>query len=511
MYYFMKITSTKVWILLFILVAGWQFVYPQVATIKGKISCAASGKIYLIRPAYSFNSNNIYEGFKKISLNAKGEFTLSIQLSRPEIMKIIFNDSNGVQLASSNIYLTAGDKIKMESLKEKKPLLFKVTGVGALNNQMLAVDGNDSIGTYRGDTLPNRVIAYLRNQNQMHSTALNDYIQKNRPSAAFIKAWKINLQYEILDSYYSFSTNNAFQIGKAYNRNYEAWNNITQYLYKDAPLNNQAALVAANYQHFTNWYLVRTKEGLWDLFNTDRQNFLHEWYGKDTATGAAIFFDDRSNDLQQRIIEKYFTANVKDYLYAVLINGALVESEIKNLVPIYQKFKSDFPASQYLSLFEDGMKDIVAKKKRELTPEMKFIDGAGLFKKWEDILAYYKGQTILLDMWGTWCGPCRQDLDRHSAFIKQYFKGRPLTYLYIANNDTDREKEWKELIAYFNLEGNHFIAGKELTEDIMKKVKGQGFPTYVIIHKDGTFELYNRGFGIDRDVLIAQIENALKL
>lgn len=140
---------------------------------------------------------------------------------------------------------------------------------------------------------------------------------------------------------------------------------------------------------------------------------------------------------------------------------------------------------------------------------MKLIDSTGQFKTWDDILTYFKGKTVLLDMWGTWCSSCRLDIDQHSAAIKHHFEGQPLDYLYIANFDEGCEKKWREQIAYFNIIGYHILALKALTQSIMTKINGQGYPTYVIIHKNGTYELFKRDYGLDRELLIAQLEKAL--
>lgn len=47
-------------------------------------------------------------------------------------------------------------------------------------------------------------------------------------------------------------------------------------------------------------------------------------------------------------------------------------------------------------------------------PELTFVDGAGR----EMTLAAFKGQTVLLNIWATWCVPCREEmpaLDRLQA------------------------------------------------------------------------------------------------
>ena len=71
------------------------------------------------------------------------------------------------------------------------------------------------------------------------------------------------------------------------------------------------------------------------------------------------------------------------------------------------------------------------------------------------------------------------------------------------------EEQWKKLIAYFNLEGTHIMANKSLTDDIMAKVNGKGFPTVFIIKKDGSYEKSKTQSLMNRDILIKQLEGDL--
>src|SRR3569833_1408255 len=112
-------------------------------------------------------------------------------------------------------------------------------------------------------------------------------------------------------------------------------------------------------------------------------------------------------------------------------------------------------------------------------------------------------------MWGTWCGPCRENIEKHSASIHDYFKGKDDKFLYIANNDVHNIELWKKLIAYFNIEGTHMIANEGLTIDIMTKVHGQGFPTMFIIKKDGTIEMSKSPYPLSESVLEKQLDDAL--
>jgi hypothetical protein len=61
--------------------------------------------------------------------------------------------------------------------------------------------------------------------------------------------------------------------------------------------------------------------------------------------------------------------------------------------------------------------------------------------------------------------------------------------------------KWKKLIVYFDKEGTHLLANSRLTDDIMAKINGRGYPTVFIIKKDGSFELSKADYPMNRDIL----------
>ncbi|RYY06937.1 MAG: TlpA family protein disulfide reductase, partial [Sphingobacteriaceae bacterium] len=329
------------------------------------------------------------------------------------------------------------------------------------------------------------------------------------PDSVFLKDWRENQKYYVAEKYYSFKEDNKFYVSKSYKSNYIKWQQVQDSLFTIKNLNNDNALNAYNYCLLLRDFLLREKEALWHLKEADPEKFYIEWYNS-ISEGELSFKNDRKNLLKEKIINKYFSGKSAEYLYAVLFNEAINNANHENLESIFVRFKNQYPASKYIAWFEPTIKSLVEKQKIKLNDKMIFADNNGLnITKFEEVLKLMKGKTVLLDMWGTWCSPCLQEIEKNSQFIKDRFQGKGLDYLYVANFDLKNEKKWKELIAYYHLEGNHVLANISLNKDIMAKVKGTGYPTYVIIKKDGSYELSKAGYPMNREILIKQLEEAI--
>ena len=109
-------------------------------------------------------------------------------------------------------------------------------------------------------------------------------------------------------------------------------------------------------------------------------------------------------------------------------------------------------------------------------------DGKAILDK---LVAPYKGKIVYLDIWGTWCTPCKNKLKK-SHKLKEELKDYDIVYLYLANNS--EEDSWKNVIGEYNLtEPNciHYNLPEEQQDAIEQYVKITGYPTYRLIDKQG--------------------------
>ncbi|MCR4921940.1 MAG: TlpA family protein disulfide reductase [Bacteroidaceae bacterium] len=109
-------------------------------------------------------------------------------------------------------------------------------------------------------------------------------------------------------------------------------------------------------------------------------------------------------------------------------------------------------------------------------------DGEQILRK---ITEPYQGKIILLDVWGTWCGPCKAAL-AHSQEEYERLKDFDLVFLYLANNSPD--ESWKNVIKEYNVTGPnvvHYNLPAEQQSAVEHFLGVTGFPTYKIIDRQG--------------------------
>ncbi|GEL10499.1 Thiol-disulfide isomerase or thioredoxin [Flavobacterium glycines] len=363
---------------------------------------------------------------------------------------------------------------------------------------------------FKGDTLPERVSKEIEQIAFNNKSKLDDFIKTHNPSMEFIKTAKINLEYFTPNAFYSFEQNNKYKNQNAYYRNIDKWKAKRNELFSKIKISNDEALSAPNYQNLVANILLRKKEELWkEASGENKEEFYKEWYNSSIVEGQKLFADDPVNILTQKIIQKFYTGKSAEFAYVILLNGSIKEENNKNLPQIFENFKKQFPNSPYISQLQPKIDIIIEKNNKTLTDKMIFVKNGEQFNTFEEVINQFKGKTVLIDMWGTWCDPCRKQIAQHSEALHQFFKDKDVQFVYIANFDIHNPENWKKIIAYQSIEGFHILANDNLTKDIMTKSKGTGYPTYIILKKDGSYELSRAGYPMNRETLIKQLEDAI--
>ena len=117
--------------------------------------------------------------------------------------------------------------------------------------------------------------------------------------------------------------------------------------------------------------------------------------------------------------------------------------------PITQSGKPETPAKSGLAAYSKGaMTTFVARAEPQKIPEFTFLRDDGS----ETSLAEWRGKVVLLNLWATWCGPCRKempDLDRLKAELGG--DDFDLVALSIDRTGLDKPRKFLEEIGIKNL------------------------------------------------------------
>lgn len=117
-----------------------------------------------------------------------------------------------------------------------------------------------------------------------------------------------------------------------------------------------------------------------------------------------------------------------------------------------------------------------------------------------DILSKYKGKTVVIDVWASWCSDCIKSLPKVEALQKN---NPDVVYLFISMDKTF--ENWIVGVEKHRISGEHYMA-----KDGMKGVFGQSIdldwiPRYMIVDPNGRIVLYK---AVEADD--AKITEALK-
>lgn len=191
--------------------------------------------------------------------------------------------------------------------------------------------------------------------------------------------------------------------------------------------------------------------------------------------------------------KKYLKGKSLEYYYAdyILSNSFANKSNSKELITLFEKFKIEYPKSKYSNHLIASIKPIVDfhKKLEESSnnEKIKLIGNYENIDTFAELINTLQGKKVFVDIWGTWCSPCKKEFQQKDKYSK-LLKSKNITTLYICEGTVSKEKVWKEIIKFYDLEGQHILANEKLIADIIDKFGNKGsfaYPRYLLVDENG--------------------------
>ena len=198
---------------------------------------------------------------------------------------------------------------------------------------------------------------------------------------------------------------------------------------------------------------------------------------------------------------------------AFIYDDIMQDRHTEAFIELFEEFKQLYPNSPYLSVLQPGMDETIRFHKNGLNEALyHMLPCDSTIQSISDVAKYLKGKVVYVDIWATWCGPCKA-MFQHMPMLKEITKGLDVEYLYLSVDRPQSEATWRKTIPYYNLQGYHLLASKELTEAIYRELGNDkgilSIPRYLIFDKDGNIAVSNAAFPDNQEKVIEQLKEVL--
>lgn len=364
-----------------------------------------------------------------VRLDKNGNFYLkTFKIKKPQKIDLKRNDTE-----INNIYASPGYNLTLiaDAVNPDKLLkTLKISGIGAESNRyQLILDSivaNRKINIDYAELNERDFLTYYKTQKKLKDSVADLVFKKENTDKTlgyFAKMTHYDNVFENLtmllfytDSHKMDSTKSVAFIKQNFDNS--IWNNMFNEEYLISK--EYKFLTYAGYLQFVTWL-----DELRDTTLARRERY----------------------DLEK--INSFYKGPIKGItLYRKINYDAYMFTSVKDLND-YKKQNKPYMDAISNPQMRAGLDKHFTEKEAELSntqpgkpaPEFTLPDAAGKTHK----LADFKGKVVYIDLWASWCGPCREETPAYRALYHKYQKDNRIAFVSIAVHDA--AKNWKQAIA----------------------------------------------------------------
>ena len=417
-------------------------------------------------------SGTTYSGFiDTLRRNETGAFELKMKISQPSFVTIWDKDhSNRVKLLveQGNSY-----HVSMDSEKN-----VQITGINEKGQMLYTTFPDPSyIEMELRNWLRDTTMTLTSVQHQISELKQSDLLQfKELLDNKEITKSYFNLIQKDRDCYYA-SLEARFSIIKSYRMEIEPGDSILvslKRIYDQYPPDDERLLFSSFWPEYAERFVLEYKQFIQGDVNIQKFREL-----RNNGTFNTYMINESKKYLDGKALE-FFQAK---YIYNECFQGSHKGSFDKEFIPLFEQFENDYPQSEYSKYIKPYIEKIITYHQiieNPYDPSIVFLDNYETFNTLEEVIKPLQGKKIYIDVWATWCGPCKVEF-AHNEALKKILAENDIQLLYISIDRDDYDQQWKNEIKYQHLTDMHIRVNKALYDDLMKRFDKNAKEPYIAI------------------------------
>ncbi|WP_346880929.1 TlpA disulfide reductase family protein [uncultured Algibacter sp.] len=419
----------------------------EYALVSGKVT-NYNGFLKLI------NKEDLHEIKHEIKISDNGTFEDTIYLKQPK--EYLLENAVG---QSTNMYLSPGAQLHIKIDGDNLGEGVSFSGNGAIETNYL-IHKKTLLNSY--SIYPNlkkeTTEEIVANLEKRHVKMLDYLDTKDGLTDAFKENEKKRLHYTLLNSlseYTSMTRNRENPEGYALPEKYS-----TQI--SNIPMDREAD--------------YRLSESYRRLVSTKIVSKVRKKINPDTNfIGADLFFEEIKKIPNEYIMNEVAFSQAQG---SILFADKMTTERLQNIYDDYMGMATDEKRKKdFMKIYESKL----ANAPGSISPKFENYEN---YKGGKTSLDDFKGQYVFIDVWATWCTPCKAEIPFLEKLEKKYHN-KNITFVSISVDAQKDYDKWKRMIKDKNMAGIQLFADKDFDSEFIKAYNIFAIPRFILIDSEG--------------------------
>ncbi len=183
--------------------------------------------------------------------------------------------------------------------------------------------------------------------------------------------------------------------------------------------------------------------------------------------------------LKYNFVREYFKGKkIRNYLRTKVVLNLIGEDGTPTMNPVLLKFRDDVKNEDYRELVDEKYAKYAMIDAGSFAPD---FEGVTINNR-KVRLSDFSGKYVYIDVWATWCGPCKHE-QPYFEKLKEEYKGRNIEFISIS---IDKSRfAWENMIREKNMQGHQLFINGDFDSNFASLYSVKAVPQFILIDPQG--------------------------